>query len=262
MLKSKLYEISNSTAIANGLLTINGTGAATKIIINPHWDLDLSSNYQLSIDDGAFTDASGQNAAVSFAPVNFSTVTPGVHTNGTVATEAVASQMMLNTGDLAASKSWMDIQDIGNIQLKMTQLGDLSTGAYALVMKNYATTPGGPTGDGSDGIVVHDTNVGFSNFGNNDVLYFDSQVNNLTIQKFDAGYSNVGPLPAAITGVLAGQTAMQEGTAIGQQVGQAFVALGFEGNTTNTYYGAVYTLPGTPGFANDWHSQSAPVIMG
>jgi hypothetical protein len=255
-----------ATAVANGLLTINGTGANTKIIINPKWDLDLSSNYQITIDDGAFLNEAGTQSAAHFSPVNFSTVTPGTHTSGgTVASEAMASQLMQDNGILAAGKSWMDIEGIGNNTGSMTQLGSLGGGSYALVMKNYATVPGGSTssgGDTTDGIATHDTNVGFINFGNNDVLYFDSQVNDASKQRFDANYSIV--LDGAMLGGVAGQNTLTEGLVPvpQQQGGQAYIALGLEGNTANSVYGAVYDLPGTPGFANAWHNQSPPVLMG
>ena len=260
--------INVATAINSGLLSIVGTGASTKIIINPLWDLDLSSNYEISFDAGAFRNLSGTNASAAIGPISFSTVEPGVHTSGgLVATEAAASQIMQSDGSLTASKSWMDIENIGNIQQTMTQLGDLASGSYALVMKNYATAPGGAVsagGDGSDGITAHSTNLGVSNFGNNDVVYFDSQVNDVTSatgQRFDPGFTLVGDVHA-ISGGQVGQSALQLGLAAGQVGGQAYIALGLEGNASNTYYNAIYTLGPDTGFANVWHNQSPPVLMG
>jgi hypothetical protein len=256
-----------ATAVANGFLTISGTGANTKIIINPQWDLDLGSNYQITIDDGAFRNAGGNLAAVHLAPISFSTVTPGTHVSGTAATEAVASQTMVDaTGALAAGKSWLDIQGIGNNTGSVAQLGDLSGGSYALVMKNYATVRGGDTlagGDGSDGIATHDTNVGFTNFGNNDIVYFDSQVNNSATQFFDARYTSV--TDGASIGGLAGQNALVMGLVPtpAQQGSTAMILLGLEGNTANTIYPGVVTLNATSiGWANIWHAASAAVIMG
>ena len=252
-----------ATAVANGLVSIVGTGANTKVIINPLWDLDLSSNYQLTIDDGTFLNATGTNSLTGFTPVSFSTVKPGTHGSGTAATEAVASQTMLDSGALTAGKSWLDVENIGNNTTTIKQLGDLSGGAYALVAKNYATTVGGSTTH-TDGIALHDTNFGVQNFGNNDVLYFDSQVNNSSLQFFDAGYCGLTDGSSDAVGGLVGQTALTMGLVpVPQQQGSlALIALAFEGNNSNTIYGAVYTLPGTPGFANDWHNQSAPLIMG
>jgi uncharacterized protein YdbL (DUF1318 family) len=256
-----------ATAVANGLLTISGTGTNTKIIINPLWDLDLASNYQITIDDGAFQSTSGSLAAVHLAPVSFSTVTPGTHVAGTVATEAVASQTMVDaTGALAAGKSWLDIQGIGNNTASVAQLGDLSGGSYALVMKNYATVRGGDTltgGDGSDGIATHDTNVGVVNFGNNDIVYFDSQVNNTAIQFFDARYTSA--TDGASIGGLTGQNAMVMGLVPtpAQQGSTAMILLGLEGNSADTIYPGVITLSATTiGWANVWHAASPAVIMG
>jgi hypothetical protein len=249
------------------LLTISGTGTNTKIIINPLWDLDLASNYQITIDDGAFQSTSGSLAAVHLAPVSFSTVTPGTHVAGTVATEAVASQTMVDaTGALAAGKSWLDIQGIGNNTASVAQLGDLSGGSYALVMKNYATVRGGDTltgGDGSDGIATHDTNVGVVNFGNNDIVYFDSQVNNTAIQFFDARYTSA--TDGASIGGLTGQNAMVMGLVPtpAQQGSTAMILLGLEGNSADTIYPGVITLSATTiGWANVWHAASPAVIMG
>jgi hypothetical protein len=255
-----------ATAVASGFLTITGTGANTKIIVNPKWDLDLSSNYQISIDDTAFLDAGGNNSAVHFAPISFSTVTPGTHNTGTVVTEAVASQIMSDTtGALVVSKSWLNIQGIGSNNGSMTQLGDLSGGQFALVMKNYATMPGGggAGGDGTDGIATHDTNIGVQNFGANDIVYFDSQTNTLSQQLFDARYTSM--TNGANVGGLAGQNTLVMGlmSAPPQQGSTAMIALGLEGNTANTIYPAVYTLGAdTAGWADAWHNASAPLIMG
>jgi hypothetical protein len=255
-------DIDVSTAVANHLLTISGTGANTKIIINPLWDLDLSSNYQISIDAGAFTDLTGTHTSAAFAPVSFSTVTPGTHsTGGLAATEALESKLMLDTGALAVGKFWLDIEGINTGKDPMTQLGTLANKGYALVMKNYATSvPSFVPGSSSDGIAAHDTNVGVINFGIDDMVYFDSQVNNLSIQKFDPNFTLVGEVDRM--GGLQGQTALQEMTAPGSLYPQAFIALGFEGNTSNTTYGAIHTIGDTPGFAEAWHAKFEPVIMG
>jgi hypothetical protein len=255
-------DIDVSSAVANRLLTISGTGANTKIIINPLWDLDLSSNYQISIDAGAFTDLTGTHTSAAFAPVSFSTVTPGTHsTGGLAATEALESKLMLDTGALAVGKFWLDIEGINTGKDPMTQLGTLANKGYALVMKNYATSvPSFVPGSSSDGIAAHDTNVGVINFGIDDMVYFDSQVNNLSIQKFDPNFTLVGEVDRA--GGLQGQTALQEMTAPGSLYPQAFIALGFEGNTSNTTYGAIHTIGDTPGFAEALKANFEPVIMG
>jgi hypothetical protein len=157
----------------------------------------------------------------------------------------------------------LDIQGIGNNTGSMTQLGDLSGGQFALVMKNYATTPGGAAGDQTDGIATHDTNIGVQNFGANDIVYFDSQVNNLTQQLFDAHYTSM--TNGASVGGLVGQNTLVMGlvSTPQQQGSTAMISLGLEGNTANTIYPAVYTLDAnTIGWANTLHNASAPVIMG
>jgi hypothetical protein len=256
-----------ATAVANHLLTISGTGANTHIIINPLWDLDLASNYQITIDDGAFMNATGTQAASHIAPISFSTVAPGIHIAGTAATEAHASQAMVDaTGALVAGKSWLDIQGIGNNTGAVTQLGDLSTGAYALVMKNYATQRGGDPllgGNASDGIATYDTNIGVQNFGNNDIVYFDGQVNNSATQFFDARYT--GMTDGANVGGLVGQNALVMGLVSSplQQGSTAMILLGLEGNSANTVYPSIVSLPdGTVGWANVWHNTSPAVLMG
>jgi hypothetical protein len=258
-----------TAALATGLLSVVGSGANTRIVINPVWDLDLASNYQISIDDGAFLHASvgGSIVATPIASINFSTVTPGTHSAGNAASEAAASQTMVNaTGALAAGKSWLDIQGIGSNTGSVTQLGDLSGGAFALVMKNYATSRGGDPatgGDTSDGIATRDTNVGFLNFGTNDLVYFDSQANNLGIQFFDPRYT--GMTDGLNVGGLAGQNTLVLGLVpTPQQSGStAMVLLGLEGNTSKTIYPSVVTLnPSTVGWADVWHIGSAPVVMG
>ena len=255
--------INIATAIANNLLTITGTGTNTKIIINPLWDLDLASNYQLSIDDDAFLNASGTASAAHIATISFSTVNPGTHTSGTAATEAVASQSMVDaTGALVASKSWLNVEGIGNNTGAVTQLGDLAGGSYALVMKNYATVPGGTMVSG-DGIATYDTNIGVINFGNNDIVYFDSQVNNSAVQFFDPGYTSM--TDGANVGGLVGQNALVMGLVpTPQQSGStAMILLGLEGNIGNVIYPAIVTLDAnTIGWANVWHTSTAPVVMG
>jgi hypothetical protein len=260
--------ISMTNAVADGLVKIVGSGTGTKIIINPKWDLDLSSNYRISMDDGAFRDASGTHNMTGFTPVTFSTVKPGTHASGgTAASEAKASQYMTDGGILAAGKSWLDIEGIGDNTGTMQQLGDLSGGSYSLVMKNYATEIGKPSpdGGGSSGLDMHDTFVGVQNFGENDYLYFDAQLNDPTQQLFlprFVGVSASGPTDSP-KGLL-GQTAVSLGVvATPEQVGnQAVIGLGFEGNTANKYYNSIGIVDGINGFATEWHKDSAPLIMG
>jgi hypothetical protein len=257
-----------ATAIRDGYLSITGSGTNTKIFINPKWDLDLSSKYQVSFEAGVFMDAAGTHFAMPIAPITFNTVTPGIHVDGDaiVRDAATSQQMDANTGMLVAGKSWLDVQDVSYTSTTVKQLGDLSTGAYALVMKNYATRPGGSPlvgGNASDGISTHDTNVGAINFGNNDVVYFDSQVNNSSIQFFDIRYVNV--VDGESHGGLTGQNGLSIGvvSAPVQKASTANILLGLEGNVDNTIYAGIVTLPtGTVGWADVLHNTNPPVIMG
>jgi hypothetical protein len=244
-----------------GMLDATGT----ILTINPDFDLDLSNNYHVMFSDGAFDSVAtpgNVSAATADATVfNFSTVTPGTHGIGTVATEAVASQAMDADGNLIASSSWLDVQNIGNNTGSVTQLGDLSGGAYTLVFKNYALVPGGPTGDSTDGVAAYDTNVGVINFGEDDLLYIDGQANDPAVQLFNAAYTAVvdGSPGGSVSGGIAGQNLLSFGVAISdpsQNGSQAYILLGLEGNTTGIIY------PDIPSFATDWHNTTAPVIMG
>jgi hypothetical protein len=254
-------DIDISTAISLGLVTIAGTGTSTTITINPKWDLDLSSNYQISFDAGVFVDTLGHKSA-ALPAVSFSTVTPGGHGDGTALSEAVLSKAMTATGALADGRLWLDVEGIGNITGAMSQLGDLSTGAYVLALKNYASTPGGAAGDGTDGIAAHDTNFGVQKFCANDYVYFDGQANNLATQLFDADFTQLTD-GASKSGGSAGQNTLVLGTTDAQLAGNAYIGLGLENNTANTIYSAVNTLDAsTPGWANAWHNVTPPLIMG
>jgi hypothetical protein len=69
-----------------------------------------------------------------------------------------------------------------------SELGDRLGGSYVQVAKNYTANPGGSGtgGDGSDGMRLADTNVGVSNYGITDYIYFDAQLNDGTKQLFDS----------------------------------------------------------------------------
>ena len=258
-------DIDVSTAVASGLLSFDAT--RTKIIINPKYDLDLSSNYSISIDAGAFLDHDTQFASFALAAVNFSTVTPGTHSaGGSLAIEAIASRVMDATGALQMSKSWIDLESFNtNNTNGITQIGDLSLGSYALVMKNYATAPGGvypnPDDGGSVGIQIHDVSIGVSNFAADDQLYFDSQANNPAIQKFAPEFISAIQNAGAFTGGVAGQNLLNfdfdpNVTHVGSS---NQIALGFQGSTQIFQY--IYAYPGFTDIATTLNIP-APVVMG
>lgn len=148
------------------------------ITINPGFDLDLSNNYHITVDAGAFVNAgSVASAAVSdVAAMNFSTVTPADGLlNVTNAITNATSQAMDATGNLVASYSWMDIEGVGAPSSANGTVRDLSTGNIAMVFKDYDTTV--VAGGAQDGIGAPDLYVSATNFGAGDLLYVDNQLN-------------------------------------------------------------------------------------
>jgi hypothetical protein len=143
------------------------------ITIRPGFDLDLSSNYHIEIDSGAFVNSKGRgNLAVTDpTALNFSTVTPG--TAGSAGTgAAVASQAMdTATGNLVASFSWLDIQGTGNSLLPAVAV-DVGAANMALVFKDYDPAGGD---NSSDGVGAPDFRVRVNNFGSGDLVYVDNQ---------------------------------------------------------------------------------------
>ena len=255
-------DIDISTAIGKGMISIDATG--TKITINPTWDLDLGATYSISIDAGAFVStAAGNQASAAVSGITFSTVTPGTHTAGntTIATDAHASQMMDSSGALVAGKSWLDIGGLGDNTGGVSLLGSLQSGAYALVMKNYATTPA-DAAKGFNGIKAHDTNVSVTDFGADDLIYFDAQANNAAIQKFDPLYTNL--INGFGHGGVAGQTAMELGLVTNptQKGSSAQILMGFLNNTSNQIFASVYTSADGSDLGFGTFLGSQPVLMG
>jgi hypothetical protein len=144
---------------------IVGTGASTKIIIDPTWDLDLSSNYKLDISAGAFKGATKNSAAFS---TTFSTVNVGTSLSNAVQ----AQEMDTSTGAMKNSLKWFDVSNTGNPVNGPEGAArlDFNTGDYAAVIRYVREMYGSPTLDS-------DTNVWFKNFGTNDLLYVDDQRN-------------------------------------------------------------------------------------
>jgi hypothetical protein len=158
-----------SVNVGSAAVTIQGN----LIIIRPPFDLDLSNDYHLEIDPGAFVGASGlTNAAITDpTALNFSTVTPG--TAGFTGTgAAVASQAMdLATGNMKASFSWLDIQGTGSSLLPAVTV-DVGAANVALVFKDYDPAGGD---NSSDGVGAPDFRVRADNFGAGDLVYVDNQ---------------------------------------------------------------------------------------
>jgi hypothetical protein len=163
------------------LIDVTGTSQVSivggKITINPSFDLDLSNNYHISIDAGAFTSNANHLATTAFdgtTSLNFSTVTPDP--SRTLA-NAAASLAMDSSGAMVDGHHWLDIEGIGSSSNASGTPLDLSTSNFALVSKDYDS--GAPNPDTSyNGIAVGDSYLALSNFGVNDLIYFDDQANN------------------------------------------------------------------------------------
>jgi hypothetical protein len=183
----------NTQTIDAAAVTIVGK----TITINPGFDLDLSNNYHIEVDAGAFigaTSGMGSIAVTDPLAMNFSTVTPGAATGGVAG--AVASQQMVSGTDaMAASYSWWDIQGLGSTITSTAVAGDLAAGNIAVVIKDYDPAAGnaniGYTGIGSPG----DGYVNLLNFGTGDLLYIDNQTNAAVNDLTQASIGNSGVAP-------------------------------------------------------------------
>jgi hypothetical protein len=141
----------------------------------------------------------------------------------------------------ANNRWWFDAEGIGNATTSMTQLGDLANKSYVLVVKNYAVdTQQGSVEAQRSGIRLKDTNVGVINFGADDQLYYDSQVNNSTLHRYEAGAQSINPSPANYTGALSMQQILLVGLTANQEGSSAFFGLGLEGNPNNEIFSAIY----------------------
>ncbi|MET4733448.1 hypothetical protein ABIE64_002175 [Thalassospira sp. MBR-102] len=187
------------------VLSIDGD----KLTLNPAYDLDLSSNYTLTISDGLLVGAdSGTSSALS---ATFSTVTPKSGT--TDASQAAASQIMTSAGGLEDSSDWLDISNLGDATLTLGQSvsSDASVGSIVYVLQDASSDAGT---ESSDGIVVNGSgNIALTSFGTDDLLYFDNifngTTNDLSQSTFAGGVGNM------------------DGTTLGN-------ALGWEGSATGT----------------------------
>jgi len=234
-------------------VTISGN----KITLNPTYDLDLSNNYYITIDSGAFHGMVSGQASVavsSTTAMDFSTVAPGVAVNSI--SPAALSQKMDASGTLVDSYRYLDVEGIGNNTGNMTLLtGSLSSGQYALVLKNYEAHIGG-AGVGFDGVETHDSNIGVNGFGSDDLVYIDSQFNSPT-SSYDLAYTNVtdGQATSGVTGP--GQNLVSFGVQTGQAGSAAnIVMMSIDGNTSNFIFADLPTMKSTLGWTAD------PVIQG
>ena len=142
-----------------------------RVTLNPTADLDLSNNYHITIDAGAFTGVSSHQASAAYDGTNtlhFSTVKPGT----AALANAVASQVMNADGTLGSGHLWLDIEGIGSPSAPSGTALDLAANHYALVAKDYNAAGGSP---GDDGVTTGDFYVAANNFGTGDLIYIDNQ---------------------------------------------------------------------------------------
>jgi hypothetical protein len=142
-----------------------------KVTLNPTADLDLATNYHITIDAGAFTTTATGAALAAYdgtSTLHFSTVMPGT----TALANAVASHIMNADGTLGSGHLWLDIEGIGSPSNFSGTALDLSANNYALVAKDYSSSGGSP---GNDGVITGDFYVAANNFGAGDLLYIDNQ---------------------------------------------------------------------------------------
>ena len=148
-----------------------------KITLNPTADLDLSNNYHITIDAGAFTTTATGAALAAYdgtSTLHFSTVTPGT----TALANAVASHIMNADGTLGSGHLWLDIEGIGNPSARLGTALDLSGNNYVLVAKDYDAA-GSSASTGYDGVKTADFYVAATSFGAGDLLYIDNQSSTL-----------------------------------------------------------------------------------
>ncbi|MBM3408756.1 MAG: hypothetical protein FJY25_15795, partial [Betaproteobacteria bacterium] len=170
------------------------------VIINPTADLDLANNFHVEMDAGAFVGvASLQGVPVLSDPavINFSTVVPKSATNPSqpAATDGAASQIMASDGTLAASRLWLDIENLGSPSAQNKVPLNVGASSVAMVAKDY--DPTGPTAGGYDGIKTGDIFLAVTGFSADDLLYIDNQ-SGVANSLDTANISNAGSAPSTI----------------------------------------------------------------
>ena len=166
------------------------TIVGNKIILNLAYDLDLSNNYHIEIDDGAFIGQTSQIASTGISglqAMDFSTVSPASRalTAGALidlSSVASLSLKMDANGALVDSYKWYDLESASTYRTGDPGSIDMSTGSYALVAKDYESLAGDPDPDfGDNGIKTGNFYVAAKSFTLGDMLYIDNQENNLNL---------------------------------------------------------------------------------
>ena len=149
-------------------VTIEHVNGHTLLVIDPTYDLDLSSNYRLEVSAGALTGAVSHVANAAFS-TNFSTVTPGVWNQGS--SGVLAQKVDNTTGTLTATQKWLDMTNPAN--------DDVANGipqTFNALPDNYAFVLSDKDPD-LISYVLEDGFIRIENFGLRDTFYLDDKFN-------------------------------------------------------------------------------------
>jgi len=147
------------------------TVSGSKVTINLGRDLDLSNNYHVKIDAGAFVGVTSKLASLGVSDpttLNFSTVTPD--TDQLITSTTGLSQIIQADGSLADSFIWKDMEGWGKDGSLATL--DLTVSSIALVTADLlaATSTLNPA---ATNVETGNFYLALQNFGANDVIYMD-----------------------------------------------------------------------------------------
>ena len=149
------------------------TVSGSKITINLGRDLDLSNNYHVKIDAGAFIGVTSQLASLGVSDsttLNFSTVTPA---NDKLVTSTTGlSQVVQADGSLADSFIWKNIAGWPSVETGFQTTLDLYGHAIALVTGDLlaATSTLNPA---ATNVETSKFSFALQNFGADDLIYMD-----------------------------------------------------------------------------------------
>lgn len=152
------------------------------VTVNPTAHLDLSNNYHIEVDAGAFVSRGTSLGSVGITDsttINFSTVTPADSTTAiaSITTASLSKNMSADGLTMTDGKYWVDIEDRSNPNSTAQQI-DAGSGAtnkdFVFVFKDYDRAPADAAAT-NPGITTDDFFVRLFNFGYGDLLYVDSK---------------------------------------------------------------------------------------
>jgi hypothetical protein len=191
-------------SVTSPAVTIDNAKGVIIVDVDAIFDLDLSSSYTLSVDNGAFVSLDYDLAIADFTDITFNTITP---TAGSDAVKALQTsqnnpksvQMDVDSGELIESAQWVSIEDLGNgtvsgtVSSLSTDIAagnvfqfDAATGNYVFVFSDQ-NAEGFSVTQGSGITAKTDFSVYLQNMGADDLIYIDDAYNNkVNIVGFDA----------------------------------------------------------------------------